>query len=319
MSLTSEDEQRLWQIFHPYAAERQSTALSEGTRFVHYTSADAAMKIIRKREVWMRKSSCMNDFREVEHGLECLLKALTSPDLGKKFSTALDNIFKGFSAEFEKFFVPYIPLIRTDTYITCFSKHRDDEDILGRLSMWRAYGEATGVALVLNPSPFLTPSNVLNAWSTPVAYLSDQEFRNEFERLIDNIDKEADLLKNQERDLLRNSVFRLFWFAAVATKHPGFKEEKEWRVVHNPSIYPSVHLTKDIEVFHGTPQPVYKIPLKDVPELVGIEIPSLLNRLIIGPTKYPLAIREAFLSLLTEAGIQNSADKVYMSEIPLRR
>lgn len=184
--------------------------------------------------------------------------------------------------------------------------------------MWRAYGEATGVALVLNQSRLLTPSNVLSAWATPVAYLSDQEFRNEFERVIDNVNNEVDFIKNQERDLIQNYVFNLFWFAAVSTKHPGFKEEKEWRVVYSPSIYHSVHLTKDIQVVHGTPQPVCKIPLKDVPGLVGIEIPALFNRLIIGPTKYPLAIQEAFSSLLTEAGVQNSVGKVYMSEIPLR-
>jgi hypothetical protein len=320
MSLTPE-EQRLWQIFHPYAAGRQTVALSQKTRFVHYTSADAAMKIIRNREVWMRKSTCMNDFMEVEHGLRCLINAVAQSEFGKRFNLALDQIFQGFSAELEKFFVRYIPLIRTDTYITCLSEHLDDEDTLGRLSMWRAYGETTGVALVMNSSPLLTPSDALNAWTTPVAYLSDQEFGNEFGHIADNIENEAGFIKTQDRELIKNYIFKMFWFAAISTKHPGFKEEKEWRVVHCPSIYPSNHLVKDIQPVQGVPQPIYKIRLEDIPDqgLTGINIPALVNRIIIGPTKYPLAMGEAFIDLLKEAGVQNLSGKVWRSEIPLRR
>ena len=110
----------------------------------------------------------------------------------------------------------------------------------------------------------------------------------------------------------------MFWFAAVSIKPPGFKEEKEWRVVYCPSIYPSNHLIRDTQVVRGVPQPIYKIRLKDIPGLIGIEIPALLNRVIIGPSKYPLAIGEAFIDLLEEAGVQNPISKVYRSEIPLR-
>jgi hypothetical protein len=89
----------------------------------------------------------------------------------------------------------------------------------------------------------------------------------------------------------------MFWFAAISTKHPGFKEEKEWRVVHCPGIYPSNHLIRDIQPVKGVPQPIYKIPLKDIPDegLTGINIPALVNRIIIGQTKYPLAMGEAFI------------------------
>ena len=69
------DQIHLMQIFHPFAFERQTAVQSNGTRFVHYTRADSAMNILRTKEVWMRKTSCMDDFMEVEHGLECLLAA----------------------------------------------------------------------------------------------------------------------------------------------------------------------------------------------------------------------------------------------------
>ncbi len=57
------------QIFYPHASKRRNAVMRQGTRFVHYTSAKSAMKILKTREVWMRKTSCMNDFMEVEHGL----------------------------------------------------------------------------------------------------------------------------------------------------------------------------------------------------------------------------------------------------------
>jgi hypothetical protein len=52
------------------------------------------------------------------------------------------------------------------TFVACFSEHggtnwdasdRDhQEDAFGRLSMWRAYGRGSGVALVLNHKPFMS-------------------------------------------------------------------------------------------------------------------------------------------------------------------
>ena len=93
MTLTP-DEQRLFQIFHPLAAAKEAKIRSDGTRFVYYTSADVATQIIRKREIWMRKLSCMNDFSEVRHGWECLAKAYNESDGGKKLQAVLFwNIF----------------------------------------------------------------------------------------------------------------------------------------------------------------------------------------------------------------------------------
>jgi hypothetical protein len=72
---------RLWQIFFPYAAEREALALSNKTRFVYYTRAETATSILKHAEIWMRKSMCMNDFMEVQHGLQCLYATYRS-DLG---------------------------------------------------------------------------------------------------------------------------------------------------------------------------------------------------------------------------------------------
>jgi hypothetical protein len=319
MQLTP-DQERLWNIFHPYAAAKEAIARFQGTRFVHYTSAAAAMSILKNKEIWMRKSTCMNDSSEVRHGLECLAKAYNHSAAGQRLKSILDSTFTGLRAEIEQGFNSFSRFILLDTYLTCVSEHRNEEDILGRLSMWRAYGVTTGVAFVMNNAPFLAPNEVLKAYASAVAYCDDNKFAEEFGNVVNNIETEIDFLKQQDRQLIKGYLFRMFAFAAISTKHPGFAEEIEWRILHCPWWEKSVHLQKSIELIHGVPQPVYKIPLKDIPdEVVGIEIPALLDRIIIGPTRDPQPVWEAFKDLLAAAGVEQPHKKVFISEIPLRQ
>ena len=103
----------------------------------------------------------------------------------------------------------------------------------------------------------------------------------------------------------------MFQFAAICTKHPGFSEEQEWRAIYLPKLGEPSHLKMEIRSISGVPQLIYKIPLRN--------IPGLFNRLIIGPTQYPGALRDAFVELLTKAGVEKAAEKVFVSHIPLRR
>jgi hypothetical protein len=311
---------RKMQIFYPYALGRHQAVSLKGTRFVHYTRAEAAVNILSTKRVWMRKSTCMNDFMEVQHGLNCLVAAYHD-EPGKRLKAHLDSLFPGLSGEFEQLFNGWAPHFHIDSYFSCFSEHHDEEDKHGRLSMWRAYGADSGVAMVMNNGPFLRPSDALRAYTSPVAYLDDTQFRCEFSRIPDNMARENEFLRSLGREELKNTIFAAFRFAAVCTKHPGFAEEQEWRVVHCPAYDRSEHLEKSVEVINGVPQPVYKIPLQNFPKmnLYGAAIPELIDRIIIGPTQYPLAICEAFVELLTKAGDPNAAKKVFYSNIPLRR
>jgi Protein of unknown function (DUF2971) len=308
------EQERFLRILHPYALDQHLRAVSQRTRFVHYTSADTAMSILRSREVWMRKSSCMNDFLEVQYGLARLGRAYGKTDAGAKFQSNLNSMFDGITADIEKLFDSWTPHFHSNTYLACLSEHDDREDTFGRLSMWRAYCETAGVALVLNNSAFLTPAlpdGGLRAYTSPVAYLDDGQFENEVGKIAKNIADNADFLKTLGREAMISRIFNMFRFAVLCTKHPGFAEEKEWRVIYSPAVELSPYLTKDIQVVKGVPQPIYKIPLKDIPEIgLAAAIPTLLNRVIIGPTEYPLVLHEAFVDLLTEAGVQDPAAKV---------
>lgn len=306
------------EIFQPYAFRKLSEAVSRKTKFVHYTSASAALSIFRNRQVWMRNACYMNDYREIEHGIDCLIKAYREQK--DRVRSILNGMFDGFTDKLEAKFNAWLPEFRFQTYIVCISEHDALEDELGRLSMWRAYGGATAVAIVVDGSPFLMPSDALRAHTHPIMYSLDTGFNGSFSTLLDGVEANREFVAELGEEQVESYMFEAFRAAALCTKHVGFREELEWRIIYNPNFSPSERLFPDVECIFDTPQNIHKIPLRDVPDegLSGIEIPQLVQRVIVGPSKFPWAIRDAFVSLLEKEGVVDAASRVCVSDIPLR-
>lgn len=307
-------------IFFPHF-HRQRAAIQENgrPRFVYYTSAETAVSIIRTKKIWMRSTMTMNDYAEIEYGFGCLKKALND-EPGTALKAALDSIHEGLSSESIDRFNAWLPGIRRDTFITCVSEHLDTEDEHGRLSMWRAYGGRDGVALVLNGAPMFSESEALAAYSSPVAYLDEAGVARHMTELAESVKANAARLSSLDRSSILGSMFEVFRAAVLCTKHPGFSEEREWRIYSNPAIQTSPHLVQDVAVVRGTPQVVLKLPLNDFPEegLTGMELPDLLDRIIIGPCEFPEVSHRAFWHLLKEHGVDDPNSKIFVSGIPLR-
>jgi hypothetical protein len=120
---------------------------------------------------------------------------------------------------------------------------------------------------------------------------------------------------------LASAFFLTFRLFVLCTKHPGFHEEREWRVFHSPLIEGgSKWLRKETCVLGGIPQEVVKLSLVSDPELgvVDLSPAELFNRVIIGPSAHPVPTYHAFFEALRSAGIENPHDRLWMSEIPLR-
>ncbi|WP_203074256.1 DUF2971 domain-containing protein [Falsiroseomonas ponticola] len=314
------DTQSLFAIMFPNANMRQAEMLSSKRRFVHYTSAEAAVKIIRTKTVWLRNVRVMNDSSEVQHGLECLVDAWGGP-CAAGIKSVLEALHPGGLDRFHAFFDGAVWALKHETYIICLSEHiPETEDRLGRLSMWRAYGRSGGVALVMNTAPFFGDSDALKAYTTPVAYFSKDEFAAEIERLSNSMVENISQLKKLNESHFHHLVFSAFRFALLSAKHPGFREEREWRVVHNPTLDKSEKVQIEIEIVNGIPQPVCKIRLENDSSvgLLGLELNELLDRVIIGPTAYPGPMFTAFCTLLREAGVSEPESRVFVSTIPVR-
>lgn len=316
-----EKTSKVLEMFFPYAQRMRQAAYKENKRFVHYTSSEAAMSILSKSEVWMRNATCMNDYLEVSYGISCLCHAYNDTSVGYELKTILNDCFSGVSKEIEVLFNSWIDEMKFNSYLTCISEHLESEDRLGRLSMWRAYGKGSGgVALVFFNGPFLRDSNALKAYTSPVAYMDFSKAEENLGEIVKNIREAQDLLLSFDRQGIKQTFFEVFKNAVLCTKHLGFAEEKEWRVVYTPTFQDSSRLIPSIELINGIPQQIYKISLKNLPDenFYGVTIPELLDRIIIGPTQYPMAMYQAFVKLLETAGVQNAKNKVIVSDIPLR-
>ena len=291
--------------------------LNEGNKFAYYTTADTAKKVLENKVVWLRNAHVMNDYSELAYGLGLFENAVSSSS-GKKFFAALNSCCTNVDKKILKWYEEWKTSLLMDTFFTCLSLHHPSEDDNGRLSMWRAYGN---VAIVLNNSIFVEESSALGVWSLRVNYLSQVEYEEHLSRMADSILQNHKIIAREGESFIRTGVYNLFLGTAIGTKHPGFAEEKEYRAYVNPSHNEiSKKIEKKIVDINGVPQEILMLPLEHDPEhgLIRLDIPSILDSIIVGPTQYPFPVAKAFATLLSEAGIDNAHEKVTVSGIPLR-
>ena len=313
----SKTEQILHSLLFPEAYE-QYAKFSEGLKLAHYTTAENGLNIIKGRQVWMRHSSVMNDFMELDHGATCLLKAVQSP-AGEAFKAWIDGIHPGFMESVWKWFGDGSEsVIRNNTYLTSVALHPASEDRYGRLSMWRAYGGRNGVALVVNPTAFMSENQSLGAFSTPVLYLDDEAFVEWFANWSHRLIANEDLIKLLPEEDLRGWIITSFRMNILSTKHPGFAEEQEWRVYHTQGLDEQGGLTQGFATIGGVPQPIMKIPLAAGHGTDGLALTELLHRVIIGPSEHSLIIARAYAAALDEEGFNDPWSMITVSNIPLR-
>ncbi len=205
---------------------------SQTPLLAHYTSINNFDCIIDGEELWFSNPLNMNDSDELIFGMnqgtaefrknKALIKACGNEEVFGRLLRILDHHFN----HFDKNHV-------LDTYISCFSRH-DEDDFDGSLSMWRGYGaDGGGISFVIDTKK-IEPKEDSPIILAPVNYATIDE-RIEWIKL--RINQLAELLANLEKsDQVLNSIAwnwieRLKVFS-LFTKHKGFQEEKEWRFVY---------------------------------------------------------------------------------------
>jgi len=306
---------------HAYESLRQSNVNDEQLRFVHYTSAEAALSIIRNKRLWMRNTTCMSDYSEVQHGFEMLNKFFSDQEKKSAFNAAVDGCFPGAAQEAVDLFNRWWNNIRFNTYVTSVSEHAKSKDDHGRLSMWRAFGgNAIRIAIVVKVPRVSLGSFSLNLMFSPVAYLSEAEAHSVLHEVIENVKAKADFVRSAGRPLIVEMIFTVFVAGVTCLKHEGFREEREWRAIYLPKIRPSELMQSSHEVVNGVPQIVHKIPIDESvsPLLADLELSRILDHLIVGPSPYPWVMYEAFTEELKNAGVPDASERVHVSNIPIR-
>ena len=312
----------LFGILQPEISASTERLRSGTSRLIHYTSAENALSIIKSERFWLRNVRCMNDYSEIQHGIALLLRVFRENESARRerLVSYLDQIAPGATREAIADFDSWIPNLPDQTFIGCLSEF-DPSDNFGRLSMWRAYSSRkAGVAIVMNSEPFSAETDKLNAYSLPVAYLTDQEFAAGIDRCLDAIEATIDSIRLLSFATVRHIVFWWILTMAVGLKHPAFVEEREWRVVYLPGLWRSNAIEETTESVAGIPQIVQKIPLRDDPDsgLIKADLDHLLYKIIIGPSEYPLVLRNAFAVALAEKNVSEPLSRISVSSIPLR-
>jgi hypothetical protein len=289
------DEEML-RLFDPLYGVFANAGSGSQPLLAHYTSIQVMESILKNSEVWFSNPLFMNDLQEMKFGLsegtrffsniEPLKKAGGNEVRAEILQRSYFHYFNHFDLN-EAF----------DTYIFCLAEH-DPQDNDGLLSMWRGYGQhGNGAAIVFDPSKItFVPTSPLIF--SKVSYVGDDE---RIAQVQSNLTSWVELtarlaLPDDKLHLAAYAAFSLVKGLALVTKHSGFSEEKEWRVVYNPGRDTTGALKPFLNYHIGSRgvEPKLKYPVGHIANVSApdLALERLIERIILGPSlSSPLALR----------------------------
>ena len=316
--------QRIWDLFTPLypSPDKEQDALREARFLAHYTSIDVLEKIAATDEIWFSNPLFMNDLEEVKFGilqggemLRASKRLLNSLNSDKRCSVFVDSLNR-YVAQFDQDHL-------FDTYVFCLSRH-DENNTDGRLSMWRGYGgNGRGAAIIFDTSKIVLQADTPLILSR-VFYGSADKRLAWVRELGDKI--AAIVVGNSIPDdkvyLIASAAFERLKLFALFTKHSGFAEEDEWRIVYMPER-DSGGLFKPMLHYMNGPRGVEpKLKLKVAPlEGVipsGVTLDNIVAKILLGPTTSSVLAQRSVGRMLEVVGKPTWKERLSVSNIPLR-
>jgi hypothetical protein len=288
----------------------------------HYTSVQTLEKILLTNEVWFSNPLFMNDIEEVRFGvLQGISLVLNNEGIVEACKT------KERFAKFRKYFTSYTDSFinehSLDIYVFCLSEHHMDDDD-GLLSMWRGYGaDGSGVAIVFNTQKLVAIDNSPLILAE-VTYESTQNrilWLNSTLSQFSSILLKADI-PDERLYIPAYSLFERIKLFALFTKHHGFKEEREWRVVYMVDKDKNRQYEKMFHYWVGPkgvePKLRFKVEPANGATSDDLSLLQIVDRIILGPSiSSPLAVAAVsrMLERLSYSALKN---RLRSSTIPFR-
>lgn len=315
---------KIWQAFSPLNNDLSDADTFPNKRplLAHYTSIVTLERILATNEVWFSNPLFMNDLEELQFGIlqgnqlflnnEAIRKACGSAERFNKLAHAYNYFSNLFANEHS-----------LDVYVFCLTEH-DSTNTDGLLSMWRGYGgNGNGAALIIDTSKLVSvPLSPLVI--SPVKY-SSTEIRLQW--LNCKLDQFAALLSslNLPDEQLSIAAFAMFdriKLFALFTKHHGFSEEKEWRIVYlkekdlNKKLEPMCHYA----IGNRGLEPKLKLKVEPTDGITtdDFSFSKIIHQIILGPTVSHPLVRGTVLRMLERIGKPELQNKVLASTIPFR-
>jgi len=287
----------------------------------HYTSLEVIEKIIRDNLLWFSNPMFMNDRAEVTFGMETGIQTALANQAMRR-SLKSDANVSTFNDALRAFYGQFSEKHLIDTYVFCLSRH--DENNTDVLSMWRAYGgRGTGAAIVFDPNA-LSNKEETPFIAAPVAYRSPADQQKWMESLVHRaalIFEKSDYTARHAIDVAWHFFNRLLIYA-LFTKHYGFREEQEWRIVYLKIRDPQ-DTCKPMRKYLNGPrgiEPKLHFAGEGLKSIDGADIKfdRLIKSIIIGPTNAYALAQQSFCRMLELLDKSHLVNSVCVSRIPLR-
>ena len=318
----------LWAQFSPLEADITNIATT-GARpayLAHYTSIEALEKIIQNDELWFSHPFFMNDLQEMRFGIVEGFNIFSDYAREHEFLDACgsesraQHLVAFFGAAFAAFDLKHA----IDIYVLCFSSYKDPEDWDGLLSMWRAYGAHGNGAALIFTTDFLKARAQSPLFAGKVFYASDNDRRR---WLADMFRKGIAIFKtlnvpDNQLHIVAIAIFEIMKIFSLLSKHKGFEEEKEWRIIYLPQRDELKLLTDQISYVIGKrgiePKLKFKIAPLKLPNPETWTFDSIVHQIILGPSLAGAVTRAAVAKMLRAHKKDHFIPRTHPSEIPLR-
>ena len=318
------DDAEVFKVFEPLFADLRERESFPAKRplLAHYTSIPVLEAILRNNEVWFSNPLFMNDMEEVRFGINTganLFLASTEIESACGEKPRFDLVKSTFNYYYNMFANEHL----LDTYVFCLSEHaKDDTD--GLLSMWRGYGgNGNGAAIVFDTAK-ITSRDGTPLIIAKVQYATTEERMNWLQQHITQF---AEILghsriPDDKRYLGSYWFFERLKLFAVFTKHRGFTEENEWRLVYMRDRDRDKVFDKMFGYWLGPRgvEPKLKFKVEHIPGYTDddLTLSKIVERIILGPSlSSPLACA-TILKMLDTLDRSDLKDRIMASTIPFR-
>lgn len=290
----------------------------------HYTSADGLLGILGTKSLWLTDLRYVNDLAELQYGHELLSdqirKRRAESQLTKIQVTFIENLLSRNST-----IRPRNESVQHFSASFCTDGNQ--------LSQWRAYrGTGGGYAIgfdLLHTIRLLSRQcrliRVIYDASTQ-AMLIEKILSSVLEALHQASTTRGPLDDESERKLIAEAVFAFRLVTSeflVAFKHPGFVEEKEWRLVYSTGDSPTFQRgceSPKFRAFQGNLIPYHDVRFDEVisasrDDTLGVPFP--IAEVFVGPT-VNAELNEASARAVLLSLNPDIVPNVVHSAIPLR-
>lgn len=288
----------------------------------HYTSVATLEKMLLTEEVWFSNPLYMNDWEELRFGMnaganefrshKALIDACETAENHAALIASFDQLFNAFDSDHAM-----------DTYVLCLTEHRPENND-GLLSMWRGYGaNGGGVAVVFDSgklkfvanSPFIVGKVDYDGQPARLKWITDKIVS--LAQTIAKYEKTRENLHTAAYAWLeRLKLFSLF------TKHSGFSEEGEWRVVYLRDRDKDQRFTSMLgyAITSRGVEPKLKLRIKELRtgQDDGLSLEVLIERIILGPSISTFLATSSVRRMLELHERVSMASKIVASSIPFR-